>query len=383
VLAVGGAPVLTSAVLVLGTFLPSLPYVGLAGSVVLPPNAASITVIALVGAGLAVLAAALGARRAGTVLGIVGMATAVGAGTVAGSHVVTGNRNGAHVNILATLLPRGAASRAEPDATVPYTRDHGRDLSLDVYRRTSGGSLPAPVLVYTHGGGWIGNDRTSQAASLRWFADQGYLVVSPDYTLASDQHATWDTAAAQVACALTWVAGHAARYGGDPARMFAYGDSAGGALALSTAYAAASGRATSSCGGTVPTLRAVAAEYPAVDPVSFYDNDDPVMGDKARTMVRRYLGGSPSDHPDRVRYVSSKTYITPQAPPTIVFLVSSDHLVPGIGTREFVDRARQAGVDVSAVTFRWADHGVNLRYHSAVNQAMLQIMLRHFGRYGG
>ena len=149
--------------------------------------------------------------------------------------------------------------------------------------------------------------------------------------------------------------------GGDPDRLFAFGDSAGGALALTATYAAAAGVAESSCGGTVPRVRAVAAEYPAVDPTTFYENSNPLFRGLARQMVGGYLGGSPREYPERARFVSSATYVTPEAPPTLIFLVENDHLVPIAGALDFIKRAERVGVNVQTVRFPWADHAVNLQ----------------------
>jgi acetyl esterase/lipase len=165
--------------------------------------------------------------------------------------------------------------------------------------------------------------------------------------------------------------------------VFAFGESAGGALALTASYAAAGGTAQSSCGGKVPKVRAVAAEYPAVDPVTFYENSDPLLGGIARRMVGQYLGGSPSEHPARAHAVSSASYITPQAPPTLIFIPDNDHLVPIAGALSFIDQATRAGVPVRTVRFPWADHAVNLQYHGVTNQAMVELMLQHFCQHGG
>jgi acetyl esterase len=180
-----------------------------------------------------------------------------------------------------------------------------------------------------------------------------------------------------------WTASHAKEYGGDPDRLFAFGDSAGGALTLTTTYAASAGAAQPSCEGTVPKVRAVAAEYPAVDPVTLYENSDPVFAAMARRMVGGYLGGSPAEHPERARFVSSAAYVTREAPPTLIFLVENDHLVPIAGALDFIEQAERVRVNLRTVRFPWADHAVNLQFYNVANQAMLQIMLQHFCRHGG
>ena len=375
---IGGVLAIPAAALAVGTFVPAVPYLGTAGSALLPLFAPQVLVAALVGGALAVSAR----RRAGTALAIVGLLAAAAAGFVMERHARVGSINGAHVNLLAALVPRGLGS-ATPDATVTFTRVDGQDLELDIYRPKAAPGTLAPILFYIHGGGWIAGDRTMQAANLRWFADRGYLAVSAEYVLANETRSTWNTASAEVGCALTWITANAPTYGADAERVFTFGESAGGALALTLGYAAAANTPMSSCGGNIPRVRAVSAEYPAVDPVTFYDNPDPLLGGMARQMVGQYLGGSPSDFPVRAQAVASASYINPQAPPTLIFIPDNDHLVPIAGALRFIDVATRAGVSVRTVRFPWADHAVNLQYYGVTNQAMVQITLQHFCQHGG
>jgi acetyl esterase/lipase len=344
---------------------------------------------------IAIVALRGGARRTAALVAVIGALTAAGACAVIVRHARVASADGAAVNFFATVVPRGAGTGASPDETHVYTRLDGHDLNVDIYRPSmsprTAPSTPltlapgvlAPVAIHIHGGGWIRGERADKAANLRWLADHGYLGMSLDYVLATAEKATWDTAASQIACGLSWITANAARFGGDADRLFVFGESAGGALALTTTYAAASGVATSSCAGRVPTVRAVAVEVPAVDPITFYENPDPLAGRFARWMVSEYLGGTPMDHPDRARGVASATYITINAPPTLMLLSDNDHLVPIEGALRFIARAQQAGVSLRVVRFPWADHGVANQYYSVANGAWLQLMRQHFCRYGG
>src|SRR5262249_46888560 len=214
----------------------------------------------------------------------------------------------------------------------------------------------APVLVYIHGGGWVAGDLTAHSTDLRWLADQGWLVVSVDYTLSSTDRHLWDVTQDQIGSALGWVVANAPRYGGDPTRLSVSGHSAGGNLAINIGYLSASGQLRSSCGGAMPKVAAVTAVYPVVDAVGFYDNPDPALGGQSRGMAGAYTGGSPQQFPDRYARISSATHITASAPPTLVILGEADHLVPVDGTYRFVERARAAGIDVELVTVPYADH---------------------------
>jgi acetyl esterase/lipase len=232
------------------------------------------------------------------------------------------------------------------------------------------------VLVYVHGGGWVGGSELGGADDLRAFADGGRLVVSVGYTLDSATRPTWDVAGPQVACALTRVAALARGLGGDPDRIVLAGDSAGGQLAVSVAYHAASGTQASSCGGVVPVPRGVIVQYPAVDLVDGYAHgyDPGHPGSSAAYLVRWYLGGTPQQVPDRYRALSGVPAITPQAPPTLVIGPTRDELVPPGGVARFVAAARAAGVDATLVAMPYANHAYDtLGTGSLGNQASRSI----------
>ena len=378
-----GVVVFPAAVLSAGTLLPALPYLGTVASQIVPAWAGEFFLLGLAGTALGGATLWLGGRPAGIATAALGLFTAITAGAVIGSHARVASRNGAAVDLLATILPGRALPSAAPDLTVTYTRSDRQPLEMDIYRTSRQPRGGAPVVMYVHGGGWIRGDRKGQADVLRWFADRGFVAFSPGYVLATAGAPTWNTASAQIACAMAWIAKHAQDYGGDARRLAVFGESAGGALALTTAYAAAAGVARASCGSAVPAPRAVAAQYPAVDPVALYDNSNPLRRDAAREMVATYLGGSPREYPERAGAVASETYITPKAPPTLIFLPENDHLVPIAGTLRFIDQAERAGVAVRTVRFPWADHSIQARPGSVAGQSMRQIMLQHFCRQFG
>lgn len=381
-LVVAGGLVLPTALLAAGAFAPSVPWLGSTGMWIFPALAGPLVIVSVCGTAAALAAARRGARLAGGALALIGVISTVGAGVITTAHLRVAAAYGVTVNLAATIVPRPPIVGARPDETVAYAQAEGRDLRLDIYRPAKGGILPAPVAIHVHGGGWIALDRTVKATHLRWLADRGYMGMSIDYQLARPETPTWQTAGAQVACALAWAAANAARYGGDPARLFLFGESAGGALALTTAYAAAAGAATSSCGGQVPAVRAVAAQVPGVDVLSLYQNRDWLHGAAGRRMVSTYLGGSPIEHPDRARAVHPGTYITRQAPPTFIMLNDDDRLVPIEGARQFIARAKDAGVSIRVIRFPWADHGAGALFYSVINQAWLESVRQHFCRHG-
>lgn len=266
------------------------------------------------------------------------------------------------------------SNSSQPDAMASYTTPDGSSFPVAVWTPAEADE-PAPVLFYIHGGGWISGAPTNGGAGWEWFAERGWLVVSVGYQLATPTEPTWDRVPEQLACGLAWAHDAVSRYGGDADRLVVTGDSAGGNLAIDLAYSVADGARTT-CGPT-PTVRAVAVQYPVVDPVGTWDAGFSVGSDRgadARAFLSDYIGGSPAQFPDRYRAVTSDTYISSAAPPTLVISPDHDSLIPPEGVRAFVDDARNAGIDVTRADIPFANHAYDaLASDSLGNQARLTI----------
>jgi acetyl esterase/lipase len=264
---------------------------------------------------------------------------------------------GAILDPLATLS-LGNIEAPAPDEVETMETVGGTVLRAAIYRPAPAAG-PAPVLVYIHGGGFRTGTFTETAADLRWFADQGWLVFSIEYRLASSEHPTWDKATRDAACGLAWSGHNSAEFGGDPSRIALMGDSAGGNLAINVGFAAAAGQTTGDCPYPVPVPSAIAVQYPAVDVGSIYTDGFPIPGFEPVELIEDYLGGPPDQFPERVAAVSSASYITPEAPPTLVILPEKDSLVVARGTEFFAKEAQEAGVDLQLVRIPFANHVFN------------------------
>lgn len=364
---------------VLGTFLADVPYVGLAAAYVtwyLP----WLTVASVAGGVLALVHWRLRHSRIAAVLAVVAALTVAGASVITARMTAAVEHAGADISLIDTFgigIPR----QASPDDEATYTTFEGQPVRLSIYRPGGSGSH-APVLVFVHGGGWVTGDRSEHSTDMRWFAGQGWLVVSVDYTLSSADHHLWNVTQDQIGCALGWVVDNATRYGGDPTRISMSGDSAGGNLTINTAYLSAAGRLRASCGGTMPKVGAVAVLYPVVDAAETYANLDPAFGATARGGLGAYTGGSPQQFPDRYASISSDTHIIAGAPPTLIVVGEADHLVPVGGVYRFAEQARVAGVDVELVAVPYADHVFDGRRGSIGQQAYRQLTARWLRGHG-
>ncbi len=146
----------------------------------------------------------------------------------------------------ALALPATAARAADE---IAY--GEGPDRRLDVHGRP--GLSGAPVLVYVHGGGWRRGDKRMVHDLPDYAQRHGLLLVSVNYRMVPEVDA--GGCAQDVAAAVAWVAANIGRYGGDPARIFVSGHSAGAHLAALIAidpqYLGAHGLTPSALAGIV------------------------------------------------------------------------------------------------------------------------------------
>ena len=98
------------------------------------------------------------------------------------------------------------------------------------HRRRRASATGAPVLVFVHGGGFVGGDKHVPGTPMydhigAWAVRNGWVGVTITYRLAPEH--TWPSGAQDVAAAVQWVRDNIAAYGGDPARIVVAGHSAG------------------------------------------------------------------------------------------------------------------------------------------------------------
>lgn len=94
---------------------------------------------------------------------------------------------------------------------------------LDIYAPE--GAKDLPVVVWFHGGGLTGGEKTSVPRDLK---ESGYVVVSAGYRLIPK--GTIADCIADAAAAVAWTFDNIAAYGGSPDKVFLSGHSAGGYL---------------------------------------------------------------------------------------------------------------------------------------------------------
>ncbi|MDQ3435780.1 MAG: alpha/beta hydrolase [Actinomycetota bacterium] len=250
--------------------------------------------------------------------------------------------------------PAFAADRS-PE-TVTYARPGGEELEADVWRPPGGGpageadaAKGRPAVIVVHGGGWRSGERGDFPRWNAWLASKGYVVFDIDYRLSPPP--SWRDAPADVRCAVGWVKENAARYGVDPERVALMGRSAGGHLALLTAYTQGSAP-TPGCDARNLQDTGVAAA------VAFYPPTDLARLSSLGYLggMDRFIGGTRDAVPERYRLLSPVLRVDPRAPPTFLAHGGDDQIVPPAQSELLADRLREAGVPHRLVELPWANH---------------------------
>ncbi|OVZ64716.1 hypothetical protein CDO44_00430 [Pigmentiphaga sp. NML080357] len=101
-----------------------------------------------------------------------------------------------------------------------------RDARLDIYRPPGAG--PHPVVVYVHGGAWLGQSKEESAFAAPSFVRDGCVYVALGFPRASQ--VPFADMVAAVREGIAWIVRNIARHGGDPARIVLIGHSSGSHL---------------------------------------------------------------------------------------------------------------------------------------------------------
>ena len=243
-------------------------------------------------------------------------------------------------SLVLSLLLAGPAR-----GTVKADLHYGPDPQqvLDVHLPPEGsGRRPAVILI--HGGGWVGGDQRTQATVAEQLASRGWVVVATTYRKRAP---CLPNAYLDVKRVLRWVRGHAAALRIDRTRIAAWGDSAGGHLALLL--------------GTQGRVMAVVAWSPPTD-LSTFTYSPPVFGfppDVWSGYMTGVVGCGKATCPGVYAEMSPINHLRRGSAPVYLSYYGTDlvhHLEQGA---PFLARARRAGVKVAWRITPAIGHGVD------------------------
>lgn len=276
-----------------------------------------------------------------------------------------------------------------------------RPLPADLYlpgRSMLAGDRGMPAVLHLHGGGWRTGSRSSLGPLLDGFgldvfnrlARAGFAVLSADYRLTDE--AVFPAQLRDARGALRWLHNNAARYGIDPERIFAWGESAGGHLAALLGMAASNDGGNEAdgqrpgIGGTRP-LAGVVAWYAPTDLLRMGAQRRPDAVANADVLDSReaaLIGGPVQENPAAAEAASPINYVSAAAPPVLLIHGTEDRFVPVQQSIGFSEALKEGGSKVELLLIEGADHmwSTAERTPAAAEKAIdatVDFLVRHSG----
>ncbi len=227
-----------------------------------------------------------------------------------------------------------ALPQAPDDITVihdiSYREGTSRQWKLDLAMKKDARGLPSPGIVVIHGGGWLEGDKSSFSSrehgvpgNIVDFAALGFVAVTINYRLSGE--APFPAALEDCKCAVRWLRAHAKEYNLDPAHIGAFGNSAGGHLAMLLGMIGKDARLE----GDGPyqnqssLVQAVVSDSGPIDLVEQYRSG------VLREVCSRFMGGPPEgERAATYRRASPADQIGQRIPPLVLIYGVDDAQVP-------------------------------------------------------
>ena len=298
----------------------------------------------------------------------------------------------AGLTLLAALLlapPAAAQQRAEPlppgvvaHRDLAYVPGGDRKQRLDLYlpEDPPGGEAtgePRPLVIWVHGGGWRGGNKSRCPPLKAGFVGRGYAVASVGYRLSGS--AKFPAQIEDCRAAVRWLRAHADEYRLDPDRFGAWGASAGGHLV------ALLGTAGDEKSFDVGENREVSAKVQAV--CDYYGPSDLAAFAAAAgyeqvardpgSPVAGLLGGPVAEKADLARRASPIEYVSKDDPPFLIVHGTADAVVPLDQSVRLAAALEAAGVPVTLERLPDAGHGGGAFDEPPVRAAVAAFFDRH------
>jgi acetyl esterase/lipase len=275
----------------------------------------------------------------------------------------------AFVLVLAIWGHVGSLAFARGDDDIPdnivvfynqrYREGDVKDWVLDLAMRKSDEGKLRPAIVVIHGGGWLEGDKSSFSTAhdrppgnIIDFAKLGFVAATINYRLSKE--APFPAALHDCQCAVRWLRANAEKFQIDPKRLGAWGNSAGGHLALMLGM-------TSKSSGLVgdgpyrehsSAVQAVVSDSGPIDLRYQFDHH------QIPAAIAQFLAGPPvASRAAAYALASPINHISANTPPLLLIYGGADTQV-GVETSDrFVAELAKAGLkDINYLRLGTANH---------------------------
>lgn len=277
-----------------------------------------------------------------------------------------------HAAVLKRLRQQAPAGKGGPQARalppeiealrdLPYAGTDNPRQKLDLYLpKTRKSGKPLPVIVFIHGGGWRGGDKSGGISHLARFVQGGeYAGASIGYRLTDE--AQWPAQIHDCKAAIRWIKAHAAEHGLDASRIAVWGTSAGGHLVSHLGTSGDVKALEGTLGSHLDQDSRVTCVVNYFGPENFLTMvRQPSTVD--RSGARDYpeallLGGPVPEREAAAREASPVTHVTPGDAPFFTAHGTQDPLVPYAQAQEIHASLQKAGVPSLLQEMTHGGHG--------------------------
>lgn len=265
--------------------------------------------------------------------------------------------------LFAALPDAGPEPEAPADATlmtgereilrnvIYCTTNEGVDLKMDIHYPQAL-EKPAPLVVYVHGGGWVGGDKNGGIG--RDFAplllQRGYVFASINYRLSPEYQ--FPAHIQDVQCAIRHLRFNAEKYGIDPQRIAALGGSAGGHLVA--LLGTADENAGWPLGDYLEAYTGTSSHVQAV--VDLFGPTDLVQISSGRSNVEGHIFGARDLNDPKLLLYSPLSHATPDDPPFLILHGDQDGVVPLVHSQLLLEKLEAAGVPARLIVVLNSGH---------------------------
>ena len=247
----------------------------------------------------------------------------------------------------------GIGATAVSFTNIVYNNSNEKKLSLDYYQGKS--KLTSPCVIVIHGGSWAEGDSKQLPALNSYLANKGYNVAALNYRLAPEFKCP--SPIEDVRYAINYLTEHAAALKIDTSNFILVGRSAGGQIALLTAYTSRN-----------PNIKGVVSFYSPADMVwgasikanKWVMNSDKVLCD--------YIGGNINECPQKYTESSPVAFIDSSSTPTLIIHGRADVLVAFEHSTRLQKKLEQYHVKNYLVDLPCATHGCDYNINGPSGQ---------------
>lgn len=239
-----------------------------------------------------------------------------------------------------------------------YRDGASKSCVLDLALPPRRAAKPRPAVLIIHGGGWLEGDKSSfvvrrTPGNILDFASLGFVAAAINYRLSGED--AFPAGLYDCQCAVRWLRAHAAEYHIDPSRMGAYGNSAGGHLALLLGMIDPSAGLEETGGpfsNQSSRVQAVVSDSGPIDLLTQYQHG------QLHAVIERFLGGPPDgSRLETYKRASPVNHLAGPTPPLLLIYGETDEQVDVKTADQFVAQlSRENRTDVTYLRLAKVGH---------------------------